>query len=155
MHFNTCFIGTGGISQIPRTTENTGIEKGGLFCSHLYRICVLSFDQKPANQTVLLLTLPKMKAAFIFLTILLGLVSAIPDCPDGQHRCSNGECHDCCGDEHCQFGGASCGCTICRDYHCQPKCNPVAGWLCCNVDGHADCKKCCDDSDCPIGAECT
>ena len=31
MHFNTCFIGTGGISQIPRTTEKTGIEKGPLF----------------------------------------------------------------------------------------------------------------------------
>ena len=99
----------------------------------------------------------KMKLAFVFLTILLccSLVNSVPDCPDGQHRCSNGECHDCCGDVHCQFGGASCGCTICRDYHCQPKCNPVAGWHCCNVDGQADCKKCCDDSDCPIGAECT
>ena len=46
-----------------------------------------------------------------FTITILGIsVQATPDCPEGQHRCANGECHDCCYDSHC---GETCGCTIC------------------------------------------
>ena len=44
------------------------------------------------------------------ITILEISVQATPECPEGQHRCANGECHDCCYDSHC---GETCGCTIC------------------------------------------
>ena len=42
------------------------------------------------------------------------------------------------------------------DYHCMPLCSAVEGWHCClDSEGEPNCKRCCSDSDCPLGEECT
>ena len=37
-----------------------------------------------------------------------------------------------------------------------PLCSAVEGWHCClDSEGEPNCKRCCSDSDCPLGEECT